>query len=68
MHPRTEAGYRYDAAVFEAAIRPNTKIFILSNPHNPTGNVWTEDELRSMGRNLRPPWGFGPGPDHQSLL
>ncbi|WP_085032683.1 MalY/PatB family protein [Ensifer aridi] len=46
---RTETGYRYDAAVFEAAIRPNTKIFILSNPHNPTGNVWTEDELRSMG-------------------
>ncbi|MDK1493026.1 MalY/PatB family protein [Sinorhizobium sp. 7-81] len=46
---RTETGYRYDAAVFEAAIRPNTKIFILSNPHNPTGNVWTEDELSSMG-------------------
>ncbi|HXV29695.1 MAG TPA: MalY/PatB family protein [Sinorhizobium sp.] len=46
---RTENGYRYDEAVFEAAIRPNTKLFILSNPHNPTGNVWTEDELRSMG-------------------
>lgn len=46
---RTETGYRYDAAVFEAAIRPNTKIFILSNPHNPTGNVWMEDELCSMG-------------------
>jgi len=46
---RIEDGYRYDAAVFEAAIRPNTKLFILSNPHNPTGNVWTADELRSMG-------------------
>lgn len=46
---RTETGYRYDEAAFEAAIRPNTKIFILSNPHNPTGNVWTEAELRSMG-------------------
>ncbi len=46
---RTEDGYRYDAAVFEAAIKPNTKLFILSNPHNPTGNVWTADELRSMG-------------------
>ncbi len=41
--------YRYDPAVFEAAIRPDTKLFILSNPHNPTGNVWTADELRSMG-------------------
>jgi cystathionine beta-lyase len=46
---RTENGYRYDERVFEAAIRPNTKIFILSNPHNPTGNVWAGDELRSMG-------------------
>jgi cystathionine beta-lyase len=46
---RTETGYRFDAATFEAAIRPDTKLFILSNPHNPTGNVWTEDELRTMG-------------------
>src|SRR5699024_8610374 len=28
---------------------PNTKLFILSHPHNPTGNVWSEDELRTMG-------------------
>lgn len=46
---RTETGYRFDAAAFEAAIRPNTKMFIMSNPHNPTGNVWTEAELRTMG-------------------
>jgi cystathionine beta-lyase len=46
---RTEEGYRFDAATFEAAILPDTKIFILSNPHNPTGNVWTADELRTMG-------------------
>ncbi len=41
--------YRFDAKVFEDAIRDNTKVFILSNPHNPTGNVWTGDELRTMG-------------------
>jgi cysteine-S-conjugate beta-lyase len=46
---RTDDGYRFDAAVFEAAIRPDTKLFILSHPHNPTGNVWSEDELRAMG-------------------
>lgn len=46
---RTEVGYRFDEAVFEAAIQPNTRLFILSNPHNPTGNVWTEAELRAMG-------------------
>lgn len=46
---RTETGYRFNADTFEAAIRDNTKLFILSNPHNPTGNVWSEDELRTMG-------------------
>ncbi|MGI5453528.1 MalY/PatB family protein [Streptomyces sp. CA-249302] len=46
---RTEDGYRFDARTFEAAIRPDTKLFILSHPHNPTGNVWSEDELRTMG-------------------
>ncbi|HZX08797.1 MalY/PatB family protein [Kribbella sp.] len=46
---RTDDGYRFDAGVFEGAIRPDTKLFILSHPHNPTGNVWSEDELRAMG-------------------
>lgn len=41
--------YRFDARQFEAAIRDDTKIFILSNPHNPTGNVWSEEDLRAMG-------------------
>lgn len=43
-----EGRYRFDAPAFEAAIRPGTKLFILCNPHNPTGNVWTRDELLSM--------------------
>lgn len=41
--------YSFDARQFEAAIRDDTKIFILSNPHNPTGNVWSGDDLRAMG-------------------
>lgn len=45
----TSDGYRFNEKSFEAAIRGNTKIFILSHPHNPTGNVWSEDELRAMG-------------------
>jgi cysteine-S-conjugate beta-lyase len=40
--------YRFDAHAFEAAIRPDTKLFILCNPHNPTGNVWSRDELFAM--------------------
>ncbi len=27
----------------------NVKMFLLSNPHNPGGSVWTEEELQSMG-------------------
>ncbi|WP_042391714.1 MalY/PatB family protein [Streptacidiphilus carbonis] len=42
-------GYRFDARVFEAAIRPDTKLFILSHPHNPTGNVWSEEDLVAVG-------------------
>jgi cystathionine beta-lyase len=45
----TGDGYRFNEESFEAAIRGNTKIFILSHPHNPTGNVWSENELRAMG-------------------
>jgi cystathionine beta-lyase len=46
---RVEDGYRFDAEVFANAIRPDTKLFIMSHPHNPTGNVWSEAELRAMG-------------------
>ena len=46
---RKGAAYRFDEKSFEAAIRSDTKLFILSNPHNPTGNVWSEAELRAMG-------------------
>lgn len=47
---RDETGYRFDATIFEAAIRPNTRLFVLSNPQNPTGTVWSPDELRIMGQ------------------
>ncbi|MGH3260405.1 MAG: MalY/PatB family protein [Trebonia sp.] len=46
---RVDDGYRFNARTFEAAIRPDTRLFILSNPHNPTGNVWSADDLTTMG-------------------
>ena len=33
----------------EKAKDPDTKILILCNPHNPSGRVWHEDELRRIG-------------------
>ena len=33
----------------EKAKVSNNKLLILSNPHNPVGRVWTEEELRKVG-------------------
>ncbi len=41
--------YTVDFADFEEKAKdPNTKIFILCSPHNPTGRIWTPEELRRM--------------------
>jgi cystathionine beta-lyase len=42
-------GYRLDPDRFRDAITRDTKLFILCNPHNPVGKVWSEQELRTMG-------------------
>lgn len=42
--------YKMDFDDFEEkAKNPKTTLFILSNPHNPTGRIWTEKELKLMG-------------------
>ena len=42
--------YEIDFENFEKlASSPKCKMFIMSNPHNPVGKVFTEDELRKMG-------------------
>jgi cystathionine beta-lyase len=40
--------YSVDHGAFEAAIRPDTRIFLLCNPHNPVGRVFTRDELAGL--------------------
>lgn len=40
--------YWVDTDRFAAAIEPNTKLFILCNPHNPVGRAFTKDELTAM--------------------
>lgn len=49
VHDESTFSYVFDPVAFEAAITPRTRIFLLCNPHNPTGNVWTANELRQMG-------------------
>lgn len=43
--------YRFDPAVLEAALKePSTTLLLLCNPHNPTGELWTCEELAEIGR------------------
>ena len=43
-------GYKMDFEAFErVAADPKVKLFILCNPHNPAGRVWTRDELIRVG-------------------
>lgn len=41
--------YEIDFEDFRAkAADPSVKLFIFCNPHNPTGRLWTEEELRKL--------------------
>lgn len=42
--------YEIDFADFEHKLKdPKTKLFILCNPHNPVGRVWSEEDLTKIG-------------------
>mgnify|MGYP005766789237 CR=1 FL=1 len=41
-------GYKVTAAQIEAMITPHTKMLILNSPCNPTGAVYTEEEIRAI--------------------
>ena len=46
---RLEDGtYAIDMQAFDSAIKDNTRLFILCNPHNPVGRVLHQDELECM--------------------
>jgi cysteine-S-conjugate beta-lyase len=42
--------YHIDLDDFEEKLKQGVKLFILSNPHNPGGSVWTDRELKEMGK------------------
>ncbi len=43
-----EHNYKLTPAELEAAITPRSKLFIFSSPSNPTGGVYTRDELAAL--------------------
>jgi aspartate aminotransferase len=44
------ARYRLDAVALAAAVTPRTKAIILNSPNNPTGAVYSNDELGEVAR------------------
>ncbi len=42
--------YAFDPAELAAAVTPRTRLLLLNSPHNPTGKVFTEDELACIAR------------------
>jgi cystathionine beta-lyase len=40
--------YYIDIDDFKNKIKPNTRLFILCNPHNPVGRTWSQEELEEI--------------------
>lgn len=45
LRPGNDGRYEFDRDEFLAAVSDRTKIVLLNSPHNPTGKVFTRDEL-----------------------
>jgi len=43
-----EEGYRLDTEVLKEGVTQRTKMIVLCNPNNPSGTVYTEDELKAI--------------------
>lgn len=49
VETKPENSFKITAAELEGAITDKTKAFILNNPNNPTGAVYTRSELNALG-------------------
>jgi N-succinyldiaminopimelate aminotransferase len=46
LAPGESGRYEFDPDELRAAVTPRTKLLLLNTPHNPTGKVFTRDELQ----------------------
>ncbi|MDN5752487.1 MAG: pyridoxal phosphate-dependent aminotransferase [Nitrosospira sp.] len=47
-----EQGFKITAAQLEEAITHKTRMFVINSPSNPSGGVYTSDELKALGEVL----------------
>jgi N-succinyldiaminopimelate aminotransferase len=45
LRPEADGRYGFDPAELRAAVGPRTRLVLLNTPHNPTGKVFTTEEL-----------------------
>ena len=50
LRPGADGRYGFDADALRAAFGPRTRLVLLNSPHNPTGKVFTGDELALIAR------------------
>jgi aspartate aminotransferase len=50
---KTNPDFSLDISALEEAIGANTKAILINNPNNPTGRVYTKDDLTQLGELLR---------------
>ena len=48
LEDRPPAGFRYEPEALEEAIGPRTRMILLNTPHNPTGKVFSRQELEHV--------------------
>ncbi len=48
INTTAESNYKITAEQLKQAITPNTRLFVLNSPSNPTGMVYTTEELRAI--------------------
>jgi aspartate/methionine/tyrosine aminotransferase len=48
----SDGHWHFDFKAFEAAITPKTKLVMITNPHNPTGKVFTSDDFQQLSEIL----------------
>lgn len=49
VHVNLDKNFRPDFEAIEKAFSPKTKLLIINNPHNPSGTVWTKEEIDNFG-------------------
>lgn len=53
IRSKSEDGFKISAAQLEAAITPKTKLFMFSSPCNPSGAVYSKEELIALAEVFR---------------